>query len=150
MRRLVRDRALSTWRVPGAEHQVRPVRDADEHRDLLTAKLIEECGEVVVAKTPANLREELGDVLAVLQGIASRSGISWESVVSEGEAKAERSGGFVDGLVWDTALATAAEAEQDEPLIDPDCRDGKCHSCVGGPCEHDCHRPAEQDGDGDA
>src|ERR1044072_856068 len=28
-----------------------------------------------------------------------------------------------------------------EPLIDPDCRDGKCGSCVGGPCEHDCHTP---------
>lgn len=26
------------------------------------------------------------------------------------------------------------------PLIDPDCRDGKCDSCVGGPCEHDCHK----------
>ena len=28
-----------------------------------------------------------------------------------------------------------------EPLIDPDCRDGKCGSCVGGPCEHACHIP---------
>ncbi|ROO82621.1 hypothetical protein EDD29_0102 [Actinocorallia herbida] len=27
-----------------------------------------------------------------------------------------------------------------EPLLDPDCRDGKCSSCVGGPCEHECHR----------
>jgi hypothetical protein len=26
-----------------------------------------------------------------------------------------------------------------ERLIDPDCRDGKCGSCVGGPCECDCH-----------
>jgi hypothetical protein len=30
--------------------------------------------------------------------------------------------------------------ETPEPLIDPDCRDGKCGSCVGGPCEHECHR----------
>lgn len=28
------------------------------------------------------------------------------------------------------------------PLIDPDCRDGKCQSCVGGPCEHHCHTDA--------
>jgi hypothetical protein len=27
-----------------------------------------------------------------------------------------------------------------EPLIDPDCRGGKCSSCVGGPCEHHCHK----------
>jgi len=25
------------------------------------------------------------------------------------------------------------------PLLDPDCRDGKCGSCVGAPCEHECH-----------
>jgi hypothetical protein len=29
-----------------------------------------------------------------------------------------------------------------EPLIDPDCRSGKHASCVGGPCECDCHREA--------
>jgi hypothetical protein len=28
----------------------------------------------------------------------------------------------------------------DEPLIDPDCRDGKHGSCLGGPCECSCHR----------
>jgi hypothetical protein len=26
-----------------------------------------------------------------------------------------------------------------EPLIDPDCRDGKHGSCVGGPCQCACH-----------
>lgn len=29
----------------------------------------------------------------------------------------------------------------DERLLDPDCRAGKHASCVGGPCECDCHRP---------
>ncbi|MCK2219751.1 hypothetical protein MF672_039040 [Actinomadura sp. ATCC 31491] len=32
----------------------------------------------------------------------------------------------------------------EEPLIDPDCRDGKCGSCVGGPCEHDCHQAGSE------
>ncbi len=27
-----------------------------------------------------------------------------------------------------------------EKLIDPDCRDGKHGSCVGGPCECACHQ----------
>lgn len=27
----------------------------------------------------------------------------------------------------------------DEPLIDPDCRAGKCATCMGEPCEHECH-----------
>lgn len=30
-------------------------------------------------------------------------------------------------------------AEGNGPLLDPDCRDGKCGSCIGGPCEHECH-----------
>lgn len=28
------------------------------------------------------------------------------------------------------------------PLLDPDCRAGKCSSCVGAPCEHECHKEA--------
>lgn len=31
-------------------------------------------------------------------------------------------------------------AEGFGPLLDPDCRDGKCGSCIGPPCEHECHR----------
>lgn len=27
----------------------------------------------------------------------------------------------------------------EDPPIGPDCRDGKCSSCLGGPCEHVCH-----------
>lgn len=34
-------------------------------------------------------------------------------------------------------------AEGSGPLLDPDCRDGKCGSCVGAPCEHHCHRQRE-------
>ncbi len=32
-------------------------------------------------------------------------------------------------------------AEGAGPLLDPDCRAGKCGSCAGAPCEHECHRP---------
>lgn len=35
---------------------------------------------------------------------------------------------------------TWTEESPAEPLLDPDCRDGKCGSCVGGVCEHDCHQ----------
>ena len=31
-------------------------------------------------------------------------------------------------------------AEGSGPLLDPDCRDGKHTSCVGGPCECECHK----------
>lgn len=32
-------------------------------------------------------------------------------------------------------------AEGAGPLLDPDCRAGKCGSCIGAPCEHGCHNP---------
>lgn len=35
--------------------------------------------------------------------------------------------------------------EGDEPLIDPDCAGGKCGSCVGGPCEHECHSASKHE-----
>lgn len=31
----------------------------------------------------------------------------------------------------------------DEPLLDPDCRDDKHRACVGGLCECDCHQEGE-------
>lgn len=34
---------------------------------------------------------------------------------------------------------TCDDEPDDAPLIDPDCRDGKHSSCVGGPCECPCH-----------
>lgn len=50
--------------------------------------------------------------------------------------------------IWHQLVAEVAEAQETEliadgagPLLDPDCRDGKCGSCVGAPCEHECHRP---------
>jgi len=30
------------------------------------------------------------------------------------------------------------------PVIDPDCRDKKCGSCVGGPCGCPCHAETEE------
>jgi hypothetical protein len=45
---------------------------------------------------------------------------------------------------WREQLDQAAKelvAEGAGPLLDPDCRDGKCGSCTGPPCEHECHQP---------
>lgn len=49
--------------------------------------------------------------------------------------------------IWHRLVAEAAEdletvltAEGSGPLLDPDCRDGKCSSCIGPPCEHECHK----------
>jgi predicted house-cleaning noncanonical NTP pyrophosphatase (MazG superfamily) len=101
-KRLVRDRALENWVVPGAEHQVRPVYNWEEHQSLLRSKLLEECGEVMMA-SPGELTKELADVLAVLDALAATNGIEWEEVMMMAEARELKSGGFSKGMVWETS-----------------------------------------------
>lgn len=102
-RRLVRDRALENWVVPGAEHQVRPVHDVDEHRELLTLKLLEEMGEVITSRTRSETLKELADLFAVMQAYASISGIEWGEVMDAVIHRRLESGGFTRGMVWETS-----------------------------------------------
>lgn len=102
-KRLVRDRALDNWVVPGAEHQVRPVHNLVEHTDLLRAKVMEEATEVILAGGREELTKELGDLLEVMEAVAGTRGIAWSAVVAEARRRAEASGGFVKGMVWETS-----------------------------------------------
>jgi phosphoribosyl-ATP pyrophosphohydrolase len=101
-KRLVRDRALDSWTVPGAEHQVRPVRDAAEHRKLLANKILEEAVEVAAAETQAELTKELADLLSVMRGAAYANGVTWSDVLDSEARREAESGGFIDGMVWET------------------------------------------------
>jgi predicted house-cleaning noncanonical NTP pyrophosphatase (MazG superfamily) len=101
--RLVRDRALENWVVPGAERQVRPVTNKAEHLQLLRQKLLEECGEVIFAWRHEELTREIGDVLSVLQSLAERVGISWGEVLQLQHERDLKGGSFVRGLVWETS-----------------------------------------------
>lgn len=62
--------------------------------------------------------------------------------------------GFLIGFGWELRGETAPDdwpgwPIEPEPLLDPDCRDGKHGSCVGSPCECPCHRTTDgQDGGG--
>lgn len=103
-KRLVRDRALNNWVVPGAEHQVRPVESFNEHQTLLRSKLLEECGEVIMAETATELCKELADVLSVCEAIAYTNGLSWhKGVLQKMEERDAAGGGFKEGLVWETS-----------------------------------------------
>jgi predicted house-cleaning noncanonical NTP pyrophosphatase (MazG superfamily) len=101
-KRLVRDNALSNWVVPGAEHQVRPVKDTQEHQELLRAKLLEECGEVMLSGKE-ELIKELADVSAVLEALATTNGIEWGEVLHMVDEREIASGGFTAGMVWETS-----------------------------------------------
>lgn len=101
-KRLVRDRALDTWAVPGAEHQVRPVHDRKEHQELIVVKVIEEAAEIIFAKTREELTKEIGDMLSVLEGVARVNNLEWDDVCREAAKRNEASGGFTEGMVWET------------------------------------------------
>jgi predicted house-cleaning noncanonical NTP pyrophosphatase (MazG superfamily) len=101
-KRLVRDRALDNWRVPGAEHQVRPVVDEKEHQLLLVQKLIEETMEVVFSEDRDELLKELADLLSVMEGCARANGIGWFEVLDKQAERDAASGPFIDGMVWET------------------------------------------------
>ena len=71
--KLVRDRIpeLATANgQPGAFHQADPA----QYARLLGAKLLEEAHEAASASGPAELLEELGDVLQVLYALATHAG----------------------------------------------------------------------------
>jgi len=102
-RRLVRDRALDNWVVPGAEHQVRPVHNVAEHWQLLREKLHEECGEALFAETDAEMVKELADMLSVMQAMAASRGVDWRRVQDEQFKRDTQGGGFFAGMVWETS-----------------------------------------------
>ncbi|MEO3860946.1 hypothetical protein [Acrocarpospora sp. B8E8] len=80
--------------------------------------LREEFWEGMSEVDPARLRAELLQIAAV--------SVAWV------EALDRRTAPDISG--------SPSDLDVPELLIDPDCRDGKCGSCVGGPCEHGCHQ----------
>ena len=103
-KRLVRDKALDTWRVEGKEHQVRPVHDRHELDKLLRVKLQEEVEEVLCASNKQEIAEEIADVMAVLAGIADFNNVDTDEIEDIYDRKLANSGGFFSGMVWDTNI----------------------------------------------
>lgn len=81
-----------------------------------------------LGQTQTELREELTDARQQAESL-ERHLDELERENAELRAEARRA---------EAKVPKEPESEP-EPLIDPDCRDGKCGSCIGGPCEHHCH-----------
>jgi predicted house-cleaning noncanonical NTP pyrophosphatase (MazG superfamily) len=86
---------------PGAFHQA----DPDEYGRLLRDKLLEEAAEAVGAPGPAELLDELGDVLQVLYALASQAGYSPAEIECARARKARTRGSFTRRVVWHGPLA---------------------------------------------
>ena len=97
--KLVRDRIpeLATSNGhPGAFHQADPA----EFDRLLRDKLLEEAAEAACAPGPAELLNELGDVLQVLYTLASQAGLEPAEIECARARKARTRGAFTRRVVW--------------------------------------------------
>jgi predicted house-cleaning noncanonical NTP pyrophosphatase (MazG superfamily) len=98
--KLVRDRIPELAGQPGAFHQATEA----EFGRLLRAKLLEEAAEAANAPGPAELLDELGDVLQVLYTLASQAGYSPAEIECARARKAHTTGAFTHRIVWHDPL----------------------------------------------
>ena len=97
--KLVRDRLpelAAGAGQPAAFHQADPA----EFGRLLRAKLLEEATEAAGAPGPAELLDELGDVLQVLYALASHAGLAAAEIECARARKARTHGSYARRLVW--------------------------------------------------
>jgi predicted house-cleaning noncanonical NTP pyrophosphatase (MazG superfamily) len=97
--KLVRDRipelATSSGQ-PATFHQA----DPSEYARLLRDKLLEEAAEAATAPGPAELLDELGDVLQILYALAAEAGLAAAEIECARARKARTTGGFTHRVVW--------------------------------------------------
>jgi predicted house-cleaning noncanonical NTP pyrophosphatase (MazG superfamily) len=98
MRKLVRDRMAEIIRANGDEAVVYRA-DADEYRQRLRDKLVEEVDEFLSAPD-AEALEELADVVEVVHALVRDLGYAVEDLERVRSAKAEARGGFAERVIW--------------------------------------------------
>ena len=93
--KLVRDRIPELAGQPAAFGQADPA----EFALLLRAKLLEEAAEAATA-TPAELLDELGDVLQVLYTLAQLAGLEPAAIECARARKTHTTGAFTRRVIW--------------------------------------------------
>jgi predicted house-cleaning noncanonical NTP pyrophosphatase (MazG superfamily) len=111
--KLVRDRIpeLAGASQPVVFHQATEA----EFARLLPDKLQEEAAEAATA-TPAELLEELGDVLQVLYALASQAGYSPAEIECARARKARTHGTYTRRILWQPATGPAAPRPMEAPM----------------------------------
>ena len=94
MAKLVRDHIPSILRQQGFSCSHRTLDDDGEYHHELKRKLVEEAQEALLAATPAELVEEMADLLEVFYALASSMGISAAEIEERRANKREVRGGF--------------------------------------------------------
>ena len=100
MGKLVRDGIPDFIRNEGRAPHVR-VLTLHQYENALLLKVVEEATELRDAE-PGQRLEEMGDVLEVLEALATALGFTWEDVRAAADAKRDRRGGFAQRLWLET------------------------------------------------
>ncbi len=96
--KLVRDKIPDIIRARNEEPEVR-VASKKEHDKLLKEKLLEEVWEFLGAKGDKEAKEELADVLEVVDGIIKERGYERSDIEKIKQNKKKERGGFEKRLV---------------------------------------------------
>ena len=100
MPKLVRDK-IPEIIVNQGKKPITHTADDSEYWDKLKLKLQEEVDEVLEADSPKEVKEELADILEVINAICDFKNIDKKEVESLREKKAEERGGFKDKIILD-------------------------------------------------
>lgn len=91
--KLVRDNIPDIIEKDGENPVIRVLSD-NEYRKELYKKLLEECNELISAKTSDDIIEEASDVFEVLSAISELEGKNIDKVIETSKQKKSKRGGF--------------------------------------------------------
>ena len=105
--KLVRDKLIDIYEQDLKEGKILDYKTRilaqDEMRSLLLDKLTEEVGEVREEyNNPEKLKEEIADVLEVIEAMMHQHGFSQEEIIQIKEKKKSQRGGFEKGVYLET------------------------------------------------
>lgn len=101
--KLVRDNIPSIIKQSGKKPIVK-LANKEQIIILLKNKLVEEAMEAQQTYSKKNLREEMADVLQVLESLCEELDIEWKMVVEKMHKKAERRGKFEKGYILEDII----------------------------------------------
>ncbi len=95
--KLVRDKIPQCIENDGKNPDTR-ILDKEEYREALREKIGEEARELQNAKTPEDIRDELADLLELIDATARAEGLDIEDIKAHKVAKLQERGGFEKGI----------------------------------------------------
>ena len=100
--KLIRDKILDMLDAKGLSHTEHIATDT-EYEEKLFAKLLEEAAEVATEESADKLKEEIADLLEVIEAIKVLKGFSTSDIESLRLQKLEERGGFERRIILETS-----------------------------------------------